>query len=207
MSAHELFDIGARTITSGIIFLSNASNIVYSKRVWSKSKTYQHVPLVEFDGDQHILRANECALFVHIEWPMPYRTKDIILNKLEPVFTDSEKLAYISGCYDDYFQILVNNSLLITELRASLTSNEVNVLSTYVPKVFDTIIFNDEVDLLLLRLRYMSSYVDHHVIVESAKTFTGRPKRLYYDEVRNTPLFAEYKERITHVSNYTILSH
>lgn len=46
------------------------------------------------------------------------------------------------------------------------------------PKVFDTFIFNGEIDLLEVRLEELDSVVDVFVIVEGSKTFQNQPKEL-----------------------------
>lgn len=44
--------------------------------------------------------------------------------------------------------------------------------------MIDCILFNDELDLLISRLRYLNSFVDEFVVIEADKTFSGRPKEL-----------------------------
>ncbi len=46
-------------------------------------------------------------------------------------------------------------------------------------KVIDCILFNDEIDLLRLRIDYLSDSIDEFIIFESCVTFSGRPKPLY----------------------------
>jgi beta-1,4-mannosyl-glycoprotein beta-1,4-N-acetylglucosaminyltransferase len=43
-------------------------------------------------------------------------------------------------------------------------------------KIFDCFIFNDEIDLLKIRLAYLSEFADYFVIVESCQTFQGQIK-------------------------------
>ncbi len=65
------------------------------------------------------------------------------------------------------------------------------------PKVFDLFPFNGEFGLLELKLAEMGPWVDHFVIVEAARTFTGLPKPLHFaaraDEYRS------YGDKIIHV--------
>jgi hypothetical protein len=42
------------------------------------------------------------------------------------------------------------------------------------PRVFDCILFFDEISMLELRLNYTHDFIDHHIIVESKQTFTGK---------------------------------
>lgn len=46
-------------------------------------------------------------------------------------------------------------------------------------KVIDCFIFNDEIGLLELRIKYLSHSVDEFIIFESRKTFSGKSKPLY----------------------------
>ena len=48
--------------------------------------------------------------------------------------------------------------------------------------IIDAFIFNDELDLLELRLGQLDSVVDHFVFVEADRNFMGTPKPLYYQE-------------------------
>ena len=51
-------------------------------------------------------------------------------------------------------------------------------------------------DLLEFRLTELDPYVDYFVIVESTKTFTGKPKPLYYN--LNKSKFKKWKDKIVH---------
>ncbi len=48
-------------------------------------------------------------------------------------------------------------------------------------KIFDTFLFNNELDLLEVRLRLLYQYVDCFVIQESDYTHSGKLKPLYFD--------------------------
>jgi beta-1,4-mannosyl-glycoprotein beta-1,4-N-acetylglucosaminyltransferase len=62
--------------------------------------------------------------------------------------------------------------------------------------VFDCFMFYNEIKLLELKLRELESHVDYFVIVESNKTFTLKPKKLYFEE--NKKKFSCYKNKILH---------
>lgn len=62
--------------------------------------------------------------------------------------------------------------------------------------IIDAFIFNDELDLLELRLGQLDSVVDHFVFVEAARNFMGASKPLYYQE--NQQLFAKWHSKIRH---------
>jgi beta-1,4-mannosyl-glycoprotein beta-1,4-N-acetylglucosaminyltransferase len=64
-------------------------------------------------------------------------------------------------------------------------------------KIIDCFIFYNELDLLTYRLNILNPIVDYFVIVESTHTFTGKEKKLYYDENKN--LFENFKEKIIHI--------
>ncbi|KAL2500696.1 beta-1 [Forsythia ovata] len=63
-------------------------------------------------------------------------------------------------------------------------------------RVFDGIIFSNELDILEIRWRELHQYVTKFVILEANTTFTGIPKPLYFAANRNRFAFAE--EKIVH---------
>ena len=56
--------------------------------------------------------------------------------------------------------------------------------------VIDLFYFNNELDLLEIRLNILDKYVDKFVLVEARETFSGVPKPLYYEE--NKERFAKW---------------
>ena len=48
--------------------------------------------------------------------------------------------------------------------------------------IWDAFLFNDELELLAVRLRHLAGIVDHVVVVEGSTTFTGHPKPLHFAE-------------------------
>ena len=64
-------------------------------------------------------------------------------------------------------------------------------------KIYDCFIFNNELNLLNLRLHFLNDVVDHFVIVESRQTLSGSPKPLYFHENRH--LFDDFLDKIIHV--------
>lgn len=64
-------------------------------------------------------------------------------------------------------------------------------------KIYDCFNFFNELDLLDIRLNYLDKYVDKFVIVESTITFSGKEKKLYFDE--NKHLFEKFKDKIIHI--------
>lgn len=65
-------------------------------------------------------------------------------------------------------------------------------------RVFDAFLFSNELDLLEARLIELQDAVDYHIVVESAVTFQGAVKPLWYEE--NKERFAPWKDKIVHVS-------
>ncbi|CAK7345432.1 unnamed protein product [Dovyalis caffra] len=63
-------------------------------------------------------------------------------------------------------------------------------------RVFDAIIFSNELDILEIRWRELHPYITKFVILESNTTFTGIPKPLFFDSNRSRFAFA--KEKIVH---------
>lgn len=64
-------------------------------------------------------------------------------------------------------------------------------------KIYDAIIFNNELELLQLRLSFLYNSVDFFVIVESARTMSGLKKPLYFAD--NKHLFQSYLDKIIYV--------
>tara|TARA_R110000787_G_scaffold196478_2_gene307889 strand:+ start:855 stop:1706 length:852 start_codon:yes stop_codon:yes gene_type:complete len=65
------------------------------------------------------------------------------------------------------------------------------------PKIYDCFPFFNELDLLEIRLNYLDSVVDYFVLCESEITFSGLPKKLFYQE--NKHLFKDFEHKIIHV--------
>ncbi|KAG0062765.1 hypothetical protein BGZ92_006117, partial [Podila epicladia] len=61
------------------------------------------------------------------------------------------------------------------------------------PKVYDTLIFSVELDMLEIRLHELWDVVDHFIIMEANVTFTGLPKELTFAKNRKRFAFAESK--------------
>ncbi len=62
--------------------------------------------------------------------------------------------------------------------------------------VYDCFQFFNELDILKMRMNVMKDVADRFVISESTVTFSGVPKKLYYDE--NKDKFKEFEDRIIH---------
>jgi hypothetical protein len=63
--------------------------------------------------------------------------------------------------------------------------------------IYDCFIFFNELELLELRLHELAGVVDKFVLVEATRTFTNKPKPLFFQE--NQDRFREFKDKIIHV--------
>jgi len=61
-------------------------------------------------------------------------------------------------------------------------------------RVFDCFIFNNEVDLLEMRLNILNDVVDKFVIIEGNKTFSGMKKESFYEKSKDR--FKEWEDKI-----------
>ena len=64
-------------------------------------------------------------------------------------------------------------------------------------KIFDCIIFFNELDLLELRLNEYNNTVDYFFLVEATKTFSEKPKPLYFKE--NSQRYKNFLHKILHI--------
>lgn len=61
---------------------------------------------------------------------------------------------------------------------------------------YDIFTFNNEIDMLDIRLNILNDYVDYFIIIESTETFTGIYKPLYY--LDNIARFYNFRHKIIH---------
>ena len=64
-------------------------------------------------------------------------------------------------------------------------------------KIYDAFLFFNELDLLDIRLNLLNDVVDKFVIVESTVTFSGKTKKLFFDE--NKQMFEKFSDKIIHI--------
>ena len=60
--------------------------------------------------------------------------------------------------------------------------------------IYDCFIFNNEIELLDLRLNILNPYVDKFIITEGDKTFSGIPKESVY--LQNKDKFSKWEDKI-----------
>ena len=66
-------------------------------------------------------------------------------------------------------------------------------------EIYDCFLFNNELDLLEIRLEEMNEHVDYFVLVEAVETFRGNPKPLHFND--NKERFAKFADKIIHLVN------
>lgn len=64
-------------------------------------------------------------------------------------------------------------------------------------KIYDCFVFNNELDLLDLRLSLLNDRITKFVLVESKKSHSGEEKSLFFQE--NKEMFSKYLDKIIHV--------
>lgn len=64
-------------------------------------------------------------------------------------------------------------------------------------KIYDCFTFFNELEVLKIRLEELYNDVDYFVVVEATKTFSGKPKPLYFAE--NSATFEKYRDKIIHI--------
>ena len=62
--------------------------------------------------------------------------------------------------------------------------------------IYDCFIFNNEIELLDLRLNILSPFVDKFIITDGDTTFSGNPKESVY--LKNKERFSKWEEKIIH---------
>lgn len=66
------------------------------------------------------------------------------------------------------------------------------------PRIWDTVMYRGEADMLELRLRHLEDTVYRHVIVEAGVTFSGQPKPFHFADNRDR--FAPWMDRIIYIA-------
>ena len=84
----------------------------------------------------------------------------------------------------------------LSKLRILVVELLMPILPHSTSKLYDCFLFNNELDLLELRLTELYSSVNYFVICECAVTFSGEPKPLYY--LLNQARFVSFKDKIKH---------
>lgn len=64
--------------------------------------------------------------------------------------------------------------------------------------IYDCFHFNNEVDLLEIRLNHHGAFVDIFVLTECPWTYSGKPKPLIYNQIKDLKPFSKFADRIIH---------
>lgn len=153
--------------------------IVFATVQWWKVDVFP--VMIEFDGSQNRINNRNCSVQIFIEWHL-FNTVNIITEAVQPLLENDANVAYLAGCASAPF----------AAAEPILGPRHYDF-----PKVIDSVLFYDEISMLLLRLQYLEHAVDFHIVIEARTTFTGRPKPLHFKE--NYALFAAYHHRIVHL--------
>lgn len=65
--------------------------------------------------------------------------------------------------------------------------------------LYDCFPFFNELDILEIRLNTLDSIADRFVLVEAVWTHAGNPKPLYFEQSKDEPRFAKFKDKIIHI--------
>lgn len=65
--------------------------------------------------------------------------------------------------------------------------------------IYDCFPFSNELLILEIRLNTLAPFVDRFVLVESPYAYSGKIKPLYYENAKNKPEFAKFKDKIIHI--------
>jgi beta-1,4-mannosyl-glycoprotein beta-1,4-N-acetylglucosaminyltransferase len=97
---------------------------------------------------------------------------------------------------NNYTKVMAKARSLFSGLRCRAVEFILPILPSPKSKIYDCFLFNNELDLLRLRLIELYSCVDCFVICECAVTFSGEKKPLHY--LQNQDLFAAFEDKIKH---------
>lgn len=94
--------------------------------------------------------------------------------------------------------LLARHSLLSKTQKSVFTEEELRLINDHRKdiKVYDAVLFFNELELLEIRLNILDPYVDFFVIVECMETFSGIPKKLYFKD--NIERFEKFRHKIVH---------
>ena len=176
--AHEALSIAARSVAGGISFLQPRSStghkgdiIIRDGRMWTgPNKDDNSIALIEMKNLFYHLNTEGCHVNINFEFSNHFNTEKVLTD----IF--SREMTYLQKFCEDDALFLENFEHITDGLKGTVTKK---------PSIYDLIIFNDEIELLQLRLEYLRPYVTQHVLIESNTTFTGNPKPLHFLENAN----------------------
>jgi beta-1,4-mannosyl-glycoprotein beta-1,4-N-acetylglucosaminyltransferase len=94
---------------------------------------------------------------------------------------------------------LISESEKINPIQISLVETVSERVSVELenPKIYDCFVFNDEFQILDLRLKLLDDKVDKFILVESKQTHSGKLKPAFFD--LNKHLYEKYSDKISHI--------
>jgi hypothetical protein len=208
LSATVALDMAARVLTAGILFDPFVEAILYVFQFWNGYVPSNNISLVEFDNDHHqiFLDLDNCVFRVHVNHTTVFNTLPVISDVVGALAVEPY-VQQLSGCDDEgLFSFLlshyqhpdcVGKQESTTSVRENsdcpqnneeISGGTLLVSTASNPLIYDTVLFNDEVDMLLTRFTFLSNLVDFHIVVESSTTFTGTIST-YYD-TRNSSVLS-----------------
>jgi beta-1,4-mannosyl-glycoprotein beta-1,4-N-acetylglucosaminyltransferase len=181
------------------------SAIFYSHYIQNKD-IFQHLRNIRWDEYPIEFTKIECGW--HLSW---FGNPEFIKNKMFS-FAHTETATSYFNRERNIVNLIKNalppkepneNSYTLVRVEEDDTDRPPNVekisyfnVDDY-EKVYDCVMFNDELDILKFRLDYLNLLVDNFIIIESTQTHSGKEKPLYFQEYSN--LFSKYDDKIISV--------
>jgi len=191
-------------LEKGMRWVGSSANL-YSHYIQNKD-IFQHLRNTRWDDDSYEFTTMECGW--HLSW---FGNPEFIKNKMFS-FAHTETAT-------NYFN---NERNIVNLIRNAMPPEEPNENSYYLnriseddtdrpphqekipyfdvdefEKVYDCVLFHDELDILKFRMDYLNHHVDYFIIVESTHTHSGKEKPLYFQ--KHSHLFSEYDDKIVSV--------
>lgn len=138
------------------------------------------------------LSANKKRIFLFLKKTIPIRIQDEAWKIINQIKNDIKK----------------NDSIQAIKQSANTASTAIkNVLKKRIPpetlsqyrktiKLYDVFYFFNELDTLEIRLNVLDKHVDYFVIIEATETFSGIPKKLFFQD--NQDRFKQFAHKIIH---------
>jgi beta-1,4-mannosyl-glycoprotein beta-1,4-N-acetylglucosaminyltransferase len=167
----------------GNLPLTHISDILYKNYIIYPEKKYGEI-FKKYNENTYIISSKYAN---YTENPCVYKREWYKNNLYELNKVDGKKAE------NNIQNIWEKNEYMIGMGRGIFSHND----KIYSPKIIDCFIFYNELDLLNYRLNLLDDYVDYFVLVEAIHTFTGKEKKLFYNE--NKELFEKFKDKIIHV--------
>ena len=99
----------------------------------------------------------------------------------------------------NFFDWITTESKKLNSVELDLLPTEpiLSVISELSPKIYDCFVFNNEFDILSMRLQLLNDKVEKFILVESKQTHSGILKPAFFEQ--NKELFEEYSHKIVNI--------